>query len=154
MANKEQSGNNNNFKEYYKEDVKYYINNIDIDMDNLTDISILVKIFKGIFTKDEILTFKDNEIFQYINNKESILKLVYYVNSLGIEVQKQTETENQRELSINNNEITNIKIYNCDFIVPYYNTYIKKLEENYSNMVLKYDEDIDYLPTILSFYNI
>ena len=81
---------NNEFKKVYEEVIKYYYS------EQIPDYKNTNLFLKGIFTLEEIVSNNLEHLFSEINNEETLLSLVYGINSNIIQNQ-QNEQEQEQE---------------------------------------------------------
>lgn len=125
------------------------------------------ELLESIFRPEEIKDVLNHPCFKEITlcltKSSDLIDLIYNINSLQsstemdrmTEMETLTQNEQQREFrfEINKNTEENItkteKITNHNFFIPYKDNYISQLDKNYDNIVLHFDEDIDYVPNML-----
>jgi hypothetical protein len=141
------------FKTFYNEDIKYYY----IIKDNELLNDLLTNNKSDLFMNHYLHLFEENDILPYIhiynkiNNKNSILKLIYNVNSSNIIIEQQNEQELQKiqeqQIEQQYTQYTSIKLTKFHFIYKYFN--ITKLFDITYNI----SPNIYFLPSIWLNYN-
>ena len=127
IENSIESKENIKYNEAYKEKVKYYYNDYNIDVD---------KIIKEIITN---FTEEDKKYEYYDKIKDDLINLIYNINSKSSEQEQEKEQEKE---TLQNNVNTDLHVIN------YNNQLFEYINYNFENIILSPDEFINSNNTI------
>ena len=143
------------FKTGYKEKIHYYY------LEQIPDYRDTNLFLSGIITKGEITSNKLEPLFDKINNKETLLSLVYGINSniiqhqqeMDLEEEDEKEKEKKKEIKIEKSSLIYIPDKPMYSILSWnFNNYdpITSLDLFYKTFVIEVNDLIGFLPNMFS----